>query len=334
MLTAREDYFKRSAMRFRIFILFEIALLIGSDVILSSAVGATRWECQRVLSEEPYLTLLRHDSLTDEEVRELIKIIKYGTQGPTSGGSVFNETPREEALEKIVLGHQKLVAKIALNMRTSSLVSLEDLMQAGNIGIYKAIEKFDPSDEGEVIPFFFVARQWIRDEMREELTHATSGIRMSRHFSDIVKAVSEETSQDPSLDLVDAFSKVAARKKWNISKEQCHLLAVRYQPLMGGVLSLDEIVSSGVDARGRQTSQSDFIPAKENGSLENKIFASELLARLQKREAEILRLRFVENWTLKLVGTHFGISYERIRQIEDRALKAIRSLRAVKDLSQ
>ncbi len=293
----------------------------------SFAFGNTRAQCRRVLSLEPYRTLLSHDILTDEEVIELVKIVKLSSKRSNLEDAVAKRS-REEALEKIVLGHQKLIAQIALKMTPTEHVSIEDLMQAGSIGLYKAIEKFDPSGEGRVFPFFFTARQWIRDEMREALTYAHSGIRYSRYHSQMIRAThkaQEAATESLAGALIEAIAKAAKMKKGNISQAQSSVFGSHSQSWRGQIVSLDEIVSRQAGATGRNLTLSDFLLARPTDPLENKIFVSEILERLQKREAEILHMRFVENKTLKEVASHFGISYERIRQIEDRALKAIRA---------
>lgn len=248
-----------------------------------------------------------YELLSDEEEKALVAKIQLG-----------DKTAREELITR----NLRLVLSIARKYNGTAL-SFADLVQEGSIGLMKAVEKFDPS---RGFKFSTYATYWIRQAIGRALAEQNKVIRIPVHMADLASKVKKATSEltqklgkVPTAEQIAKFMKIDAskvREVWDFSRE---------------TLSLDVPVGDDEDATmGDLVADERFESPYFNIVKEERhtqIMAA--LATLEPREAEVIKMRFgIDNekpMTLEEIGKVFNVTRERIRQIEEKAMRKLRS---------
>jgi RNA polymerase primary sigma factor len=226
-----------------------------------------------------------------------------------------------EAREHMIRANLRLVVSVA-KMYTDRGLSLQDLIAEGNIGLMKAAEKFDP-DAG--CRFSTYGTWWIKQSIRRALTNTVKPVRVPSYMSELISRW-RVVSQELTYLLGRAPSVEEVAEELGIPEENWPLLKRTIQASgMGPQVSLD--VLSQTQDTVEDPTQATPDEQLQNADLISKL--GELLEVIDEREATILRLRYGlgtidgSTMTLKEIGRIVGLTRERVRQIEQEALRKL-----------
>ena len=229
----------------------------------------------------------------------------------------------ESARQHMISANLRLVVKIANDYNNFGLPLL-DLISEGNIGLIKAVERFDPTKGGKLSTY---AAWWIKQSIKRALANQGKTIRLPVHLVDRIAEMRRITAQLANeLDREPTEEEIAYTMGIPVNKV-AHLKSVSTRPA-----SLDAPVGEDGDTCFGELvgdeEQHTPIEDLQEKSRKNDIHA--MLNRLEPREAEIIRLRFGLDGnhplTLEEVGEKFKVTRERIRQIQNSALHKMRQL--------
>ena len=253
------------------------------------------------LKEIGKIPLLSHD----EEI-ELAKKILNGDQ---------------KAREKLINSNLRLVVSVAKKYRNAGMPTL-DLIQEGNIGLMKAVEKFDYT---KGFKFSTYATWWIRQAISRSISDQSRTIRIPVHMSEPINKMNRvRTRLSQTLNREPEPAEIAA--EMGMTEERI----MEIQKISQDPVSLDTPV--GEDG---ESQFSDFIPDSNAHNAFDDVLKDELHERLimaietlTPREQTVLKMRFGidmdRTYTLEEIGKDFGITRERIRQIEAKAIKKLK----------
>ncbi len=265
------------------------------------------------------LALARRVGLPIGELRKIVAQVSHGRRDV------------QRARDELVRGHLRLVVSIAKKYRRYSSLDLLDLIQEGNMGLMHAVEKFDYRRGVKVSTY---AVWWIRQSIARAIADQGRMIRIPVHMTETAAKVNRERrrlyqqrGRDPGADEIAARSGIPA----------AHVQQVL--SLVQDPTSLDLPIGEDGDA-----TLGDLIEAPDAIDPHKAVEASalgevvtEALAGLTPREERILRMRFglggMTDHTLEEVGKTFGVTRERIRQIEAKALQKLRHPQHARKLS-
>jgi RNA polymerase primary sigma factor len=299
-----------------------------SGISSDDSVGLYLKEMARVpllsLDEEVQLAMKLCDA---QEARRKLRRDGHGTEDKVRLEQIIEEG--RLAREHLIKANTRLVVSIAKKYMGRGVPFL-DLIQEGNLGLMKAVEKFDYK---RGYRFSTYATWWIRQTITRAIADQGRTIRVPVHMSDRIRRLyktarqlEQEHGRKPTPEEIAAEMGLEPRKvRW--------MLKVSWRPL-----SLERPVGEEEDSELGSFIEDDTTPTPTQSAYQNLLRekVEEVLSTLTPREARILRLRFgLQNgrsYTLEEVGQKFGLTRERIRQIEGKALRRLRHPRRSRQL--
>ena len=234
------------------------------------------------------------------------------------------------AKELLTNANLRLVVNIAKRYASGSGMSFLDLIQEGNIGLMKAVDRFDYH---KGYKFSTYATWWIRQSITRAISDQSKTIRIPVHMRETMNRIKRETrkftleyGKDPNHTEIAYFMKMPIDRIDEIMK------------LYGDTVSLDNPVGEDEDISLlnmiADDSMAEQYKTAEYSHLKHEV--DEILQTLSEREQKIIRLRFgFEDgriWTLEEVGNIYHVTRERIRQIEAKAIRKLRQKQSMKQL--
>ncbi len=268
--------------------------------------------------------VMKFPTLTPEEELELARRVKYNKD--------------KDAALKLVTSHLKLVVKIAIEFQKKWMQNLMDLIQEGNVGLLKAVQKFDP-DKG--IKFSYYAAFWIKayilkfimDNWRLVKIGTTQTQRKLFYNLNKEKQALQKEGITPDVE--------ALSERLDVDEKE---IIEMMQRLSHQDFSLD----SPFGDEDSNTTHLDMVPALEPAMEEElakremseniQKYIKRILPKLNDKEKDILFKRLLTSnpLTLREIGEKYGITRERVRQIEARLLEKLKNFlkKEIKDFSE
>ena len=274
----------------------------------------------------------QHELLDREEELELATMWRAAMAAQETFDEVIDEAERVElaqlirrgeiARQRLIRSNLRLVVSVATRYRGYGL-PLEDLIQEGNMGLMHALDKFEPERGNK---FSTYATWWIRHAVGRAVADQGRTIRLPVHMAGKIRKVKEAAFRISQRTGEEATTVQIAAEMELPEEKVRELLQFARHPV-----SFDAPVS---DEQGSAT-VGDFLPDEEaitpfEATLDHDLHEDvrEALASLTPREAKIIHLRYGlkdgREHTLAEVGEKYGLTRERIRQIEKQALRKLR----------
>ena len=239
---------------------------------------------------------------------------------------------RDAAVRELEEGNLRLVITMATKFQGRGL-ELSDLIQEGNIGLMRAVDKFD-GHRG--MKFSTHAVWWIRQAIARAVDEKSRIIRIPGYINERLHEALKKQRGERSKNTQNSSQRENADKQ-NIDNEVERLMALAYQE----TLSLDAPLEEG---QKRSRSLSETLPAPQPDN-DEEIFTQhrsekigKALSALPSREAKILRLRFgfdgEKERSLQEIGDEFGISHERVRQLLSQAFNRLKQSEVIHELQE
>lgn len=250
----------------------------------------------------------RYALLTPEEEVKLAKKIKRGDK---------------KAKDTMINANLRLVVRIAQDYNHFGLPFL-DLISEGNIGLIKAVERFDPTRGGKLSTY---AAWWIKQSIKRALANQSKTIRLPVHLVEKISRMRRIENE-----LRDIYGRDASNEEISYAMELpinkvAHLKAISIRPAsLNSTVGIDDTTELGelIGDESAQTPSEDF---SSRSAVDD---VKKILSHLEERDAKIIIMRFglddQRARTLEEVGAALGITRERVRQLQYSILKNIRQI--------
>jgi RNA polymerase sigma-32 factor len=272
-----------------------------------------------------------HSSSLDRYLRDINRIALLTVAEEQRLARAFRNDGDTRAGHRLVESNLRFVVKVAFEYRRYGL-PMSDLIQEGNIGLLKGVQKFDPDKQIRLISY---AVWWVRAYIQNHVLKSWSLVKIGttqaqrKLFFSLartrreIERLSPDTGHEQGARNVELVAKALRVKETDVVEMQ--------QRLEGRDCSLDAPVGEGTSTRlestgsGREPQDEELARAEEDALITRRV--GEAMSRLEPRERQIVKARLMEDGkeTLRDLGRHFGFSRERARQLEIRALQKLRS---------
>ena len=263
--------------------------------------------------------------LTDDEVSVASRLLSAVSAGELltkmSPAQASKVVPKVR--KTLLLGNIRLVAHEARMRARGGFLTFADLVQIGTIGLMTAMERFDPF---RGFQFSTYATYWIRQAISREQANLDRSIRIPVHIIEELKSFLQRRAE-LEFDWNRIPTHVELANELSLGLDRVEFLLQLARPPE----SLDLLMEDGVGAVEKESRFDETADSGEGTNLSNWIARNaveRVLLSLSSRESQVIKLRFGigggDAQTLEQVGQVFGVTRERIRQIEAKALKKLR----------
>ena len=235
----------------------------------------------------------------------------------------------EEARARMIEANLRLVVAIGKKYINRGL-PFSDIIEEGNIGLIRAVEKFDYK---RGFKFSTYASWWIRQSVERAIANQVRIIRLPVHVAEIANAYSRAVRKlTQELGREPAAEEVA--KKMKVTVERVRVLS----QMSRDTYSLDTLISDEGDDTLKDVLRDDRMPSPSAAVNEQgrRKYLNECISELPDAERNVLRMRYGLSTdtprTLDSIGKQFGITRERVRQIEKQAIGKLRNLTKSRDM--
>ena len=244
----------------------------------------------------------------------------------------YLEKGKSEAAHKLVTSHLRLVAKIAMQYRGYGL-PVADLISEGNLGLMKAVKKFDPQRGCRLSTY---AMWWIKASVTEYILRSWSLVKMGtmsaqkKLFFSLRKAKRKLNIIDAQT--IDPEKTAKLAEQFSISEADItHLdrrITARDLSLNAPVSNSEEDSMEFIDILEDETPSPEVLVARTQETKFRQKYLKDAMLQLSERERHIFTERRLKEdpITLEKLGEHYGISRERIRQLENRAYTKVQTI--------
>lgn len=230
----------------------------------------------------------------------------------------------DTARSRLEEGNLRLVVSLAKHY-TGRGVALMDLIQEGNIGLMRAVEKYDYTKENR---FSTYASWWIKEAMQRAIDQQSREIRVPVHVAENMKRVQKAAKElQQTLGREATPGEIAGQLKNKTEQEVKEILSYLQNPV-----SLETPVGEdGENSLGDMVEdKTEVTPEEAMNQLVQKEEVSELLGSLTERERQVISMRYGledgRTHTLEEIGSELDVTRERVRQIEARAMEKLRKI--------
>ncbi|AFM26635.1 RNA polymerase factor sigma-32 [Desulfomonile tiedjei] len=236
----------------------------------------------------------------------------------------FKETDDREAAHELVVSHLPVVVKVAFQYRFYQF-PVQDLVQEGTIGLMKALKRFDPYKGYRLVSF---AIWWIKAYIKNYILKSWNLVKLGttqaqRKLFYRVGDIGEHASQESKDKRVKDLAEQLKVKEDDVIEMEARVRAREW--------SLNELMGEDKELEAIEFLQ-DPSPDQEEQIMQKEteqalpVVTEKAMEKLDPRERFIIEQRFLEEspWTLQKLGDHFGTTRERVRQLEQRALRKLR----------
>ncbi len=230
----------------------------------------------------------------------------------------------DTARSRLEEGNLRLVVSLAKHY-TGRGVALMDLIQEGNIGLMRAVEKYDYTKENR---FSTYASWWIKEAMQRAIDQQSREIRVPVHVAENMKRVQKAAKElQQTLGREATPGEIAGQLKDKTEQEVKEILTYLQNPV-----SLETPVGEdGENSLGDMVEdKTEATPEEAMDQLVRKEEVSELLSSLTERERQVISMRYGledgRTHTLEEIGSELDVTRERVRQIEARAMEKLRKI--------
>lgn len=255
--------------------------------------------------------------LTREEEIELAKMVSMARDSADEKISKLGK----EARDKLIVANLRLVVSIAKNY-SYSYVPLMDIIQDGTMGLMKAVDRYQV-DKG--FKFSTYATWWIRQSISRSISNNSRTIRLPVHVYDTLSKIRRVKRNYVSKHGIEPDDEAVSQIS-GITISTLRLISL----YINDTISLDNPIGDGNSTLNDSTQVSDSLnPEEFNKIKELEEYVVNILQELDEREQTIIKMRFgiqYEEKTLEEIGQYLGITRERVRQLEKRAIEKLRKL--------